>query len=188
MLEEGNQTCADCDKPEIAYLAKEFSVLLCEKCAETHQFEHLSTVIAVTDQPFIPAYGGNRRFHAYLADFNVEKSAPAEFKYRIRAAGEYAGCLAAGKDPMEGEKLPLEEALLLQEPSGGMGQVVWGAVEAAKNAKDGLYEGLNEFTKTPTMKWVEESAIGWLESFETRINSYFTRPEPATSDQELHPV
>lgn len=188
MLEEGNQTCADCDKTEIAYLAKEFAVLLCEKCAETHQFERLSTVIAVADQPPLPAYGGNRNFHAYLADFNIEKSAPAEFKYRIKATGAYAARLAAGEDPLGGERLPLEEALLLQETTGGVAQVMWGAVEVAKNAKDGLYEGLNEFTKTPTIKWVEESAIGWLESFETRINSYFTRPEPDASDLELHPV
>lgn len=188
MLDEGNQTCADCGKAETTYLASEFAVLLCEKCAETHQFEHLSTIIAVADHPGLPAFGGNRCFHTYLAEFNIDSSAPAEFKYRIQASGAYKARLTAGQDPLTAERLPLEEALLLQDSATGVGvtQVLWGAVEVAKSAKDGLYEGLNEFTKTPTMKWVEESTIGWLESFETRINSYFAKPE--SSDQELHPV
>ena len=188
MLDEGNQTCADCGKAETTYLASEFAVLLCEKCAEAHQFEHLSTVIAVADQPALPAFGGNRSFHTYLTDFNIDNSAPAEFKYRIQASGAYKAHLAAGQDPLAGERLPLEEALLLQDSAAGPGvtEVLWGAVEVAKNAKDGLYEGLNDFTKTPTMKWVEESTLGWLEGFETRFNSYFVKPEQ--SEEELHPV
>lgn len=188
----GNDSCADCDSTQLLYFSSEFGVVLCETCAETHQYEQLSTVIALADQPSIPAYSGNSAFNAYLATYNIDKSAPQEFKYRTKAAFLYKSKLADGENPVSGEPLPLEEALILEpKPVSAVNAVIWGAVEVAREAGSGVYEGLNEFTKRPTMHWLEQSAISWLESFQSRINAYVPQPPAATpqqGDTELRPI
>ena len=200
-----NSRCVDCGNPQDSFISLHFATTLCTKCSEIHTSEGFSRVISSTQAIVhlfalsVLPYGGNEGFLAYFSALHIDPTAPLDFKYRTKAAHHYKALLQDAVRtkvlPWEAPQLPLEEALVYM-PDGPvsdetiMTQVLSGAVDVTANAGANLYEGLNELTRTPIIRTIERTALGILESVESKVNWLFgvTPEEEQQADLEMHPV
>jgi len=117
-----NKFCFECGAPSNQWASVNNGVFLCLSCSGVHRGfgVHISFVRSVTmdswseKQIEMMKRGGNKRLREFFELYQIPRDAPADFKYKTRAAAYYRDMIKA---EVEGREVPqrptLEEGLEL---------------------------------------------------------------------------
>lgn len=207
MNREENKACFDCLASGPKWASLTYGILLCDQCAQEHRNLGitLSFVRGLEESDWTVKQlkslteGGNKALEDFFNTYQIARTAPISFKYRTKAAEYYRGRtkkLSAGDRPdSEPPELVLGQTIVTEEevigqpsepPTVEPGLIdnvteylgtVWTSVGTKSDA---VYESVNELTKRPTVKKVEEKALSAL----FYLESWFHRAAPPTADQD----
>jgi len=186
-----NLRCFDCDASDPQWASVTFGVFICDACAGVHRDLGLNISFVRSlrydvwnlKQLKVMTSGGNRACQQFFAAYGMQKQTPASFKLKTKAAQYYAKLIAAvaESEPCTVPAPAMSEALQMadlypsfepmpsappQEATGGLFSRVW---QRGGEVGGSLLGRLNEASKHPTVKKVEDTTVSALASLEARM-------------------
>ena len=151
-----NKICIDCNAGIPTHVSLNNSVFVCDKCLEIHKKlpSNISTLKSLSEnflaeEVIILSIGGNARFNAVLAEYQVTSSSSPnkEFKYLLKITEYYRNLLKA--ELYKGENPQHYEEIVKKKPSPEEGLQLIDAIktgEFLEQVKEGFKDAFNKVT------------------------------------------
>ena len=151
-----NKICIDCNAGIPTHVSLNNSVFVCDKCLEIHKKlpSNISTLKSLSEnfsaeEVIILSIGGNARFNAVLAEYQVTASSSPnkEFKYLLKITEYYRNLLKA--ELYKSENPQHYEEIVKKKPSPEEGLQLIDAIktgEFLEQVKEGFKDAFNKVT------------------------------------------
>ena len=106
MSTEGNQNCVDCSAANPTFVSINYSVFLCENCANVHKtlVKDISDAKYLLNDQLSPKeinllkIGGNQRFKTLISEYDITDDQNKQFKYHLKIDEYYRKLLLAERN------------------------------------------------------------------------------------------
>lgn len=187
-----NLRCFDCDASDPQWASVTFGVFICDACAGVHRDlgQNISFIRSLrydvwnVKQLKVMTAGGNRACQQFFAAYGIQKQVPAAFKLKTKAAQYYTQLIAAVAEGQpctvpaptmsEGMQMAdlypaLDPAAPSAPPQEQQGNLLSRALRRGGEMGGQLLDRINEASKHPTVKKVEDTTVSALSTLEAKM-------------------